>query len=55
MFIPGIVIMLIIGGLIEGFFTPLPIEPELKIIFAAITGIGFYAFILWRRREPYIQ
>ena len=53
MLIPGIVLMLIIGGLIEGFFTPLPIAPEIKLGFAALTGIGFYAYILWKRYEPY--
>ena len=49
MLIPGIAIMLVITGLIEGFFTPLPIAPEIKLGFAALTGIGFYAYILWKR------
>jgi len=33
-FIPGIVLMLVIAGLIEGFFTPLPILPWIKLAFS---------------------
>jgi len=33
-FVPGIVLMLIIAGLIEGFFTPLPILPWIKLAFS---------------------
>jgi len=33
-FIPGIVILLVIAGLIEGFFTPLPILPWVKLAFS---------------------
>jgi len=33
-FIPGIVLMLVIAGLIEGFFTPLPILPWIKLVFS---------------------
>lgn len=35
--LPGMVTMLIIAGIIEGFFTPLPLSPILKLIFAAVT------------------
>jgi uncharacterized membrane protein SpoIIM required for sporulation len=38
--IPGIVVMLVIAGLIEGFFTPLSIEPWFKLAFAAMTAVG---------------
>ena len=38
-FVPGIIIMLIIAGLIEGFFTPLPILPWVKLAFSFITLI----------------
>ncbi|MCL1885079.1 MAG: stage II sporulation protein M [Defluviitaleaceae bacterium] len=44
--IPLIVIMLVIAAFIEGFFTPLPISPWLKIIFAAFTGIVMIAYFL---------
>lgn len=43
--LPGIIIMLVIAGIIEGYFTPLPIEPWLKIVFAALTGLGLYVYL----------
>ena len=42
--IPGIVAMLIVAGIIEGYFTPLPIDPWLKIAFAGLTGVGLIAY-----------
>jgi uncharacterized membrane protein SpoIIM required for sporulation len=36
-FLPGIIIMLVIGALIEGFFTPLPIDPWIKLIFSFLS------------------
>lgn len=42
--IPGIVIMLVVAGIIEGYFTPLPIHPWLKIAFAALTGVAMVAY-----------
>ncbi|EYE88947.1 hypothetical protein Q428_05195 [Fervidicella metallireducens AeB] len=36
----GVIIMLIIAGIIEGFFTPLNISDYTKLIFAAITAIA---------------
>ncbi|MFW6022094.1 MAG: stage II sporulation protein M [Halanaerobiaceae bacterium] len=35
----GVVVMLIIAGIIEGFFTPLEIGEEIKLIFAGLTAI----------------
>lgn len=35
----GVIIMLIIAGIIEGFYTPLNISESIKLIFAGITGI----------------
>jgi uncharacterized membrane protein SpoIIM required for sporulation len=35
----GIVIMLIIAGIIEGFFTPLKISPITKLTFAGVTAV----------------
>lgn len=35
----GVVFMLIIAGIIEGFFTPLNITPAIKLLFAAITAV----------------
>lgn len=36
--IPGVVFMLIVAGIIEGFFTPLNILPVSKLVFAGISG-----------------
>jgi len=44
--IPAIVIMLVMAAFIEGFFTPLPINPWIKLAFAAITGIMMIAYFL---------
>ena len=41
---PGVVVMLIIAAVIEGFFTPLAIAAEFKLVFAATTGIAFVAY-----------
>ena len=41
---PGIVVMLVIAAVIEGFFTPLAIAPEFKLVFAATTGVVFVAY-----------
>ena len=42
--VPGIVVMLILAGLIEGFFTPMGISPYFKLSFAFLTfvGLGLY-------------
>jgi uncharacterized membrane protein SpoIIM required for sporulation len=37
--VPGVVFMLIIAGIIEGFFTPLNITEVSKLIFAALTAV----------------
>lgn len=37
--IMGIIIMLVIAGIIEGFFTPLKISEASKLLFAALTGV----------------
>ncbi|WP_432403046.1 stage II sporulation protein M [Wukongibacter sp. M2B1] len=36
----GIILMLIIAGVIEGFFTPLDISPNGKLMFALATAVG---------------
>lgn len=35
----GVIVMLIIAGIIEGFFTPLDIPAASKLIFAGVTGV----------------
>ncbi|MCL2372377.1 MAG: stage II sporulation protein M [Defluviitaleaceae bacterium] len=42
--IPGIITLLIIAGLIEGFFTPLAISAWAKIIFAGLTGVAMVGY-----------
>lgn len=45
--VPGIVILLTIAAVIEGFFTPLAgVTPEWKLVFAALTGLGLAGWIL---------
>ena len=41
----GVAVMLVIAGIIEGFFTPLPLPPLLKISFALITAIGLLFYL----------
>ncbi len=37
--VPGIIFMLVIAGIIEGFFTPMNISPVSKLVFAGTTGL----------------
>ena len=51
-FIPGVAFMLVIAGLIEGFFTPLGIAYSWKFLFAGLTFVFSVAyFILCGRRK----
>ncbi len=40
----GVILMLVIAALIEGFFTPLNISPIIKLIFALGTGFGLVIY-----------
>lgn len=40
----GIGLMLVIAGIIEGFFTPLTISPNLKLIFSLLTAVGVFTY-----------
>ncbi len=42
----GIIIMLVMAGIIEGFFTPLAISPIAKLVFAALTAVGLLFYFL---------
>lgn len=42
----GIMLMLVIAGIIEGFFTPLAISPIAKLVFALLTGIVLLLYFL---------
>jgi len=43
--IPGIIVMLILAGLVEGFFTPLDISPYGKLAFALLTLVGWIIYL----------
>jgi uncharacterized membrane protein SpoIIM required for sporulation len=43
----GVVLLLIVAGIIEGFISPLPIDARIKYSVAAITGVGLYAYLLF--------
>ena len=44
--VPGLVILLIIAGLIEGFFTPMDVPPYIKLGFAGLTLVGFVLYCM---------
>ena len=51
--VPGIVVMLVVGGLIEGFFTPLGIHALWKLGFAGLTLAALVVYALpFKKREP---
>lgn len=41
----GVVGLLIAAGLIEGFFTPAPVAPSLKLLFATVLFLAFITYI----------
>ncbi|MDR1688508.1 MAG: stage II sporulation protein M [Clostridiales bacterium] len=49
-FLPGLMLMLVIAGLIEGFFTPLNIADELKIVFALVTLLLLLVYLIFAGR-----
>jgi len=40
----GVILMLVIAGIIEGFFTPLAISPSVKLVFALATAVGLMLY-----------
>lgn len=48
----GVALLLVIAGLIEGFITPEPIPPLLKLTFAALTAIGLVLYLNVRPPLP---
>ncbi|MDQ3814235.1 MAG: stage II sporulation protein M [Armatimonadota bacterium] len=53
--IVGVALLLVIAGLIEGFITPQPFDPLLKIAFALLTGVGLILYLNHRPRERRIR
>lgn len=49
--IVGCVPLLVIAGIIEGFISPQPISPLIKISIGAVTGIALYSYLLLAGRE----
>lgn len=50
--IGGVIVLLIIAGIIEGFFTPLPISPIVKLLFAGFTALLLACYYLMDYRKP---
>jgi uncharacterized membrane protein SpoIIM required for sporulation len=42
----GVAVLLVIAGIIEGFISPAPISPKIKIGIAALTGLALYSYLL---------
>jgi uncharacterized membrane protein SpoIIM required for sporulation len=47
----GCVPLLVVAGIIEGFISPAPISPVIKIGIGAITGIALYSYLLLAGRD----
>jgi uncharacterized membrane protein SpoIIM required for sporulation len=50
--IVGCVPLLVVAGIIEGFISPAPISPMIKIGIGLITGIALYGYLFLAGREP---
>jgi len=42
----GIAPLLVLAGIIEGFISPAPVDPKIKLSIAAVTGAALYAYLL---------
>jgi uncharacterized membrane protein SpoIIM required for sporulation len=49
--IVGVAGLLVVAGLIEGFLTPLPLPPMLKLAFAALTAVALILYLRLRPKE----
>ena len=47
----GVALLLVVAGIIEGFISPLPIDPRIKYSIAVITGVGLYSYLLFVGRD----
>ena len=43
----GVALLLVVAGTIEGFISPLPIDPRIKYSIAAISGVALYSYLLF--------
>ena len=49
--IVGCIPLLVVAGIIEGFISPQPIPPGIKIGIGVITGITLYSYLLLAGRD----
>lgn len=47
----GVAVLLVIAGTIEGFISPMPINPRIKYGIAVLTGIALYSYLLLAGHE----
>ena len=47
----GVAILLVVAGTIEGFISPVPIDPRVKFGIGGITGLAMYSYLLLVGRE----
>ncbi len=47
----GVMPLLVLAGIIEGFISPAPINPAIKFSIAALTGIALYSYLLLVGRQ----
>jgi hypothetical protein len=43
----GVALLLVVAGIIEGFISPLPIDPRIKYSIGAISGVALYSYLLF--------
>src|SRR6476619_1432624 len=47
----GVALLLVVAATIEGFISPAPINPKIKIGIGAITGVAMYSYLLFAGRD----
>lgn len=47
----GVVVLLVLAGIIEGFISPAPINPRIKFSIGALTGLALYSYLLLAGRD----
>jgi len=47
----GVMTLLVLAGIIEGFISPAPIEPRIKYSVAVLTGVALYSYLLLAGRN----
>src|SRR5262249_13550122 len=48
----GVAVLLVVAATIEGFISPAPIDPRVKLSIAVLTGIALYSYLLLAGRGP---